>query len=90
MRRTIGFSASERAFHACQSLFTLRQTRLTMSLLTAPPNRAPSARQILSEGRFRGHAGVIRANPRPFGRPHLIQLILHCSKLPAHDRKLAK
>src|SRR5205814_210698 len=39
--RTIGSSASERAFHASQSLFTLRQTRLTVSLPTAPPNRAP-------------------------------------------------
>ncbi len=41
--RTIGSSASERAFQASQSLFTLRHTRLTVSLPTAPPNRAPSA-----------------------------------------------
>src|SRR5204862_653021 len=43
--RTIGSSASERAFHASQSLFTLRQTRLTVSLPTAPPNRQASARR---------------------------------------------
>jgi Recombinase len=36
--RTIGSSASERAFHASQSPFTLRHTRLTVSLPTAPPN----------------------------------------------------
>ena len=45
MSRTIGSSASERAFHASQSLFTLRHTRLTVSLPTAPPNTAPSARR---------------------------------------------
>jgi hypothetical protein len=43
--RTIDSSASKRAFHASQSLFTLRQTRLTVSLPTAPPNRAASARR---------------------------------------------
>src|SRR5512132_1955162 len=32
--------SSERAFQASQSAFTLRQTRLTVSLLTAPPNSA--------------------------------------------------
>src|SRR5215831_10455859 len=36
--RTIGSSASEREFHASQSPFTLRHTRLTVSLPTAPPN----------------------------------------------------
>jgi len=35
MRRTIGSSASERAFQASQSLFTLRHVRLTVSLLGA-------------------------------------------------------
>ena len=29
-----------------QSFFTLRQVRLTVSLPTAPPNRAPSARRL--------------------------------------------
>ena len=43
--RTIGSSASERAFQASQSLFTLRHTRLTVSLPTAPPNSAASARR---------------------------------------------
>src|SRR5258707_12219863 len=36
--RTIGSSASEREFQASQSPFTLRQTRLTVSLPTSPPN----------------------------------------------------
>jgi len=45
MRRTIGSSASERAFQASQSLFTLRHVRLTVSLPTAPPNSAASARR---------------------------------------------
>jgi hypothetical protein len=35
INRAIGSSASEGAFHASQSLFTLRHTRLTMSLPTA-------------------------------------------------------
>lgn len=38
IRRTIGSPASERAFQASQSPCTLRQVRLTMSLLTPPPN----------------------------------------------------
>ena len=45
INRTIGSSASERAFQASQSLFTLRHTRLTVSLPTAPANRALSARR---------------------------------------------
>ena len=45
IRRTIGSSASERLFQASQSHFTLRQTRLTMSLLTAPWNNVASARR---------------------------------------------
>src|SRR5271170_6531011 len=36
--RTIGSLASEREFHASQSPFTLRHTRLTVSLPTSPPN----------------------------------------------------
>jgi hypothetical protein len=36
MSHTIGSSANERASHASQSLFTLRHTRLTVSLPTAP------------------------------------------------------
>ena len=43
--RTIGSSASERAFQASQSAFTFRRTRLTVSLPTAPPNSAASARR---------------------------------------------
>ena len=43
--RTIGSSASARAFQASQSLFTLRQTRLTVSLPTAPADGAASARR---------------------------------------------
>ncbi len=39
MSRTIGSAASERALQKSQSLLILRQTRLTMSLLTAPRNR---------------------------------------------------
>src|SRR5207247_10264783 len=45
MSRTIGSAASERAFQASQSAFTLRQTRLTVSLPTAPPNSAFKARR---------------------------------------------
>ena len=45
IRRTIGSAASERAFQASQSAFTRRHTRLTVSLLTAPPNTAASARR---------------------------------------------
>ena len=44
VRRTIGSSANERPFQASQSVFTLRHTRLTVSLPTAPPNKAASAR----------------------------------------------
>ena len=39
--RTIGSAASERAFQLCQSACTLRHTRLTTSLPTAPSNNAP-------------------------------------------------
>src|ERR1035438_3600384 len=45
IRRTIGSSASEREFHASQSPFTLRHTRLTVSLPTSPPNTLRSARR---------------------------------------------
>src|SRR6516164_7234552 len=45
IRRVIGSSASERAFQASQSAFTFRHTRLTVSLLIAPPNTAASARR---------------------------------------------
>ena len=38
-------SQSERWFQACQSACTLRQTRLTVSLPTAAPNKAESARR---------------------------------------------
>ena len=44
-RRTSGSSASERLFHASQSPCTFRHTRLTVSLPTAPPNSAASARR---------------------------------------------
>jgi 2'-5' RNA ligase len=39
LRRTIGSSASERAFQASQSAFTFHHTRLTVSLPTAPTIR---------------------------------------------------
>ncbi len=42
----IGSAANERVFHASRSPFTLRQTRLTTSLPTAPPNKAASARRM--------------------------------------------
>ena len=45
IRRTIGSSASERAFQASQSPFVLRQTRLTTSLSTGPANTAFNARR---------------------------------------------
>src|SRR5215468_356493 len=45
IRRMIGSSANERAFQASQSPFTFRHTRLTVSLLTAPPKTAESARR---------------------------------------------
>src|SRR5215469_7278060 len=48
INRTIGSSASERAFQASQSFFTLRHTRLTVSLPTAPANRVLSARRTLA------------------------------------------
>ena len=41
----IGSSVSERAFQASQSPLVLRHTRLTVSLPTAPPNSAASARR---------------------------------------------
>ena len=44
MSRTIGSSASERAFHASQSPFTLRQVRHRV-LVRHRQNRAPSARR---------------------------------------------
>ena len=45
IRRMIGSAANERAFQASQSPFTFRHTRLTVSLLTAPPKTAESARR---------------------------------------------
>ena len=45
IRRTIGSLASDRVFQASQSVFTFRQTRLTVSLPAAPPNSAASARR---------------------------------------------
>ena len=44
IRRTMSSSARLRAQQASRSTFTLRQARLTTSLLTAPPNRPNSAR----------------------------------------------
>jgi hypothetical protein len=41
----IASSASGRAFQASQSAFTFRRTRLTVSLLMAPPNTAESDRR---------------------------------------------
>src|SRR5215207_5251482 len=58
INRTIGSSASERAFQASQSVFTLRQVRLTVSLPTVPPNKAPSARRtrrVLVPARIAGY-----------------------------------
>ncbi len=40
IRRMIGSPASGRAFQASQSPFTFRHTRLTVSLLIAPPKTA--------------------------------------------------
>jgi hypothetical protein len=45
IKRMIGSSESERAFQAPQSPFTFRHTRLTVSLLTAPPKTADGARR---------------------------------------------
>src|ERR1700739_4091980 len=45
IKRMIGSSASGRAFQASQSALTFRHTRLTVSLLMAPPNTAKSARR---------------------------------------------
>jgi hypothetical protein len=45
IKRTIGSSASGRAFQPSRSAFTFRHTRLTVSLLTTPPNTAASARR---------------------------------------------
>ena len=42
--RTMASSARLRALHASQSTFTLRQARLTTSLLTAPSNRPKRTR----------------------------------------------
>jgi hypothetical protein len=44
INRQIGSSASERVFQTSQSPFTLRHTRLTVSLPIAPPNTADNAR----------------------------------------------
>ena len=44
MSRTISSPARLRVDHASQSTFTLRQARLTTSLLTAPSNSPNSAR----------------------------------------------
>ena len=57
--RTIGSSASERAFQASQSPFVLRQTRLTTSLPTGPANTAFNARRTRRhEQRDRGRPSV--------------------------------
>ena len=60
----IGSSLSERAFQASQSPLVLRQTRLTVSLPTAPPNSAASARRtrrVLVPERY---APAIKASAR--------------------------
>jgi hypothetical protein len=45
LNRMIGSSASERAFHVSQPLFTLRHTRPTVSLPMAPASKALRARR---------------------------------------------
>jgi hypothetical protein len=55
IRRTTGSSPSERRPQASKSVCTWRQARLTLSLLTAPPNNAPSARhtrRVLTPARY--------------------------------------
>ena len=47
IRRTMSSPARSRAHQASQSTFTLRQARLTTSLLTAPSNNPNSARLTL-------------------------------------------
>ena len=62
--RTMGSSLSARAFQASQSPLVLRQTRLTVSLPTAPPNSAASARRtrrVLVPERY---APAIKASAR--------------------------
>jgi len=63
--RMIGSSASERQFHASQSPFTLRQTRLTVSLPTSPPNTLRRARRTPA----RIGAGKIRTGDQRVGQP---------------------
>jgi hypothetical protein len=63
--RTTGSSASERAFQASRSAFTLRQTRLTVSLLTAPPNSAFKARRTGAVGDDTEAGGRVRLDWPP-------------------------
>src|SRR5271156_5500394 len=74
--RTIGSLASEREFHASQSPFTLRHTRLTVSLPTSPPNTLRSARRtrrVLVPARYR------------MGRPRAAQLLDPGQDLIGHE-----
>ena len=61
-------SDKSRACQLSQSVFTLRQARLTASLPTLPPNRPASARRT----RARVGAGKVRIGDNrlgPFGQP---------------------
>src|SRR5271168_2152304 len=76
--RTIGSSASEREFHASQSPFTLRHTRLTVSLPTSPPNTLRSARRTPA----RIGAGKIHTGDQRIGSPRAALIIPQHLALP--------
>jgi hypothetical protein len=81
IKRTIGFSASPRAFQASQSPFTLRHTRLTVSLLIAPPNTAESARRTrrgIGPGKIDARDQRIDTLGSPLVGPLCLALPLHC------------
>src|SRR6516165_4476041 len=84
-KRTIGSSASEWAFQASQSVLTLRHTRLTVSLLIAPPNTATSARRTRAVGSGKISAGNQRIGlpGSPLVGPQRRALPLACLAVPA-------
>ena len=78
IRRTIGSSASERAFQASQSVFTLRHTRLTMSLPTRPRKRprGPAYPPCVGAGEIRAGDQSIGGNRAPLVGPQRLALPL--------------
>jgi len=85
---TIGSSASERVFRRSQSVFTLRQVRLTVSLFTAPPNSAVNAGEPAAcwAGQIGGGDHRVRRDECGAGRPSVPALVVPPSEVQSGAR----